>query len=495
MSTFPMSMSFRHRTLLSIALLLSVVLVCGEAIAHAQQVPQQITYQGTLADADGAPVNDPVDLTFRFYNGPGDGAAQLPQGSPWVNEFTAVPVNSGRFAVLLGSGDRPRLPEALLDSDGPLWLEVTVATDGGAGEALPRTQLTSTAFALRAEQAQRVADGAAVRSLNGLTNAVTLNAGANVAISQEDGTLTISSTDTGIAGVSSDASLTGEGTEDAPLSLADGAVTPAKLADGTVVRRLTAEDSDGGAITTLTDDATVRAGAGIAMGQQGGAITISVGDEVLLSVVTDQTLEGDGTTSGPLSLARNAVTSANIAAGEVKSDDLGEGAVTENRINDGAVSAPKLGPELPDEDSGDRVLTYLNATNRMSWERPGLSRSSSRWKENVRPIDDALALVEQLRGVRYDWRESGAADVGVIAEEVADVLPELVSVDDGGRASGVHYGKLVSVLIEALKDQQDELEAAREKASSLEGRVERLERILLESDTENLSDAAAERNR
>jgi len=131
----------------------------------------------------------------------------------------------------------------------------------------------------------------------------------------------------------------------------------------------------------------------------------------------------------------------------------------------------------------------------MSWERPGLSRSSSRWKENVRPIDDALALVEQLRGVRYDWRESGAADVGVIAEEVADVLPELVSVDDGGRASGVHYGKLVSVLIEALKDQQDELEAAREKASSLEGRVERLERILLESDTENLSDAAAERNR
>jgi len=572
-----MSMSFRHRTLLSIALLLSVVLVCGEAIAHAQQVPQQITYQGTLADADGAPVNDPVDLTFRFYNGLGDGAAQLPQGSPWVNEFTAVPVNSGRFAVLLGSGDRPRLPEALLDSDGPLWLEVTVATDGGAGEALPRTQLTSTAFALRAEQAQRVADGAAVRSLNELTDAVTLSAGANVTIDQGSGTLTISSTDTGITSVTSNGTLTGEGTSDVPLGLADEAVTPAKLAegaavrglnvadsegtslgqladnvtvqegdnvtlsadaevgtltisaaapeggissvssdgtltgngtstaplsladkavapnklaDGAVVRSLAAEESSGATITTLTDAAVVRAGDRIVLGQQNGAITISVSDdvpssdEVLTSVSSDGTLTGDGTGSSPLSLNRNAVTSANIAPGEVKSDDIGSGAVVETKLLDGAVSAPKLSPEVPEDGDGDQVLAYSDASNELVWQDPGLFRSSIRWKDNVQTLDDPMALVERLRGVRYDWKESGQTDIGMIAEEVAEVFPELVNLDDEGQPRGVQYAKLTAVLIEALKTQQKELEAARREAGSLEKRVARLERILLQSGRE-----------
>ena len=43
----------------------------------------------------------------------------------------------------------------------------------------------------------------------------------------------------------------------------------------------------------------------------------------------------------------------------------------------------------------------------MAWEGPGLLPSSIRWKENVRTLDDPLALVEQLRGVRYDWKENG----------------------------------------------------------------------------------------
>ena len=206
-----------------IGLLMGAALSWAAPMAQAQQVPQEIAYQGTLADAEGNPVTGMVDLTFRIYDGPDDGAVQLPQDAPWENTFTGIPVSSGRFGVLLGGEGQPALPDAVLDEGGSLWLEVTVAVDGGAEEALPRTRLTSTAFARRAEQAQRVANGAAVRSLNGLTDAVALGAGENVTIDQDGSTLTISSTDPGIANVTSDGTLTGEGTSSDPLGLADGA--------------------------------------------------------------------------------------------------------------------------------------------------------------------------------------------------------------------------------------------------------------------------------
>jgi hypothetical protein len=433
--------------------------------------------------------------------------------------------------------------------------------------------MTSTAFALRAEQAQRVADGAAVRQLNGLTEAITLEAGANVTINGEGQTLTISSIDTGITSVSSDETLVGEGTStallgladnavtpakladsavvrnldvqnasgelvaqladsitvregsnvtlqadpdsgtltistagpdggissvsadgtlagdgtaDDPLGLADEAVTPAKLADGAVVRSLTAQDDQGFTIATLRDAVALRAGDRVVLGQQGGAITVSVSEEVpsvgevLASVSSDGTLTGDGTGASPLSLANNAVTSANISPGEVKSDDIGPGAVVEAKILDGAVTAPKLSPDVPSDSDGDQVLTYSDASDELVWQDPGILSSSVRWKRDVQTLKNPLALVERLRGVRYSWKESGEADIGVIAEETATVLPELVALDSKGRPRGVKYAKLTAVLIEALKKQQEELETARQKAKSLEERVARLERIVLQ---------------
>jgi len=66
-----------------------------------------------------------------------------------------------------------------------------------------------------------------------------------------------------------------------------------------------------------------------------------------------------------------------------------------------------------------------------------------------------------LRGVSYDWIENGNSEVGVIAQEVEEVIPDVVSTNDQGIKS-VKYGNLVGVLIEAIKEQQaqiDELKA------------------------------------
>jgi hypothetical protein len=81
--------------------------------------------------------------------------------------------------------------------------------------------------------------------------------------------------------------------------------------------------------------------------------------------------------------------------------------------------------------------------------------SSRRWKTNIETLHDALVKVEQLRGVSYDLKASGKHEVGVIAEEVGQVVPEVVSWNkDGKQAEGVDYGRLAALLIEATKEQQ-----------------------------------------
>jgi hypothetical protein len=67
-----------------------------------------------------------------------------------------------------------------------------------------------------------------------------------------------------------------------------------------------------------------------------------------------------------------------------------------------------------------------------------------------------MALVRQLRGVSFDWREDGpygqeGADLGVIAQEVEQVFPELVKTDDRGYKQ-VNYIGLIAPLIEAVKE-------------------------------------------
>ena len=86
--------------------------------------------------------------------------------------------------------------------------------------------------------------------------------------------------------------------------------------------------------------------------------------------------------------------------------------------------------------------------------------SDERLKENIKPIESSVDKVKQLRGVTYDWKETGEASVGVIAQEVEAVFPELVVENEEYKS--VDYGKLTSVLIEAIKEQQaqiDELKA------------------------------------
>lgn len=81
------------------------------------------------------------------------------------------------------------------------------------------------------------------------------------------------------------------------------------------------------------------------------------------------------------------------------------------------------------------------------------STSSIQYKTNVKPLENALDIVNKLEGVRFDWKDTGRSDIGLIAENVNEVLPEFVMKNkDTGKPQGIDYGKITAVLIEAVKE-------------------------------------------
>ena len=86
--------------------------------------------------------------------------------------------------------------------------------------------------------------------------------------------------------------------------------------------------------------------------------------------------------------------------------------------------------------------------------------SDRRAKENIVTVDNALDKVSELRGVYYNKKDSDddKRQVGVIAQEVKEVLPEVVTYDKENDKYGVDYGKINGLLIEALKDLKAEVE-------------------------------------
>jgi 2-keto-4-pentenoate hydratase/2-oxohepta-3-ene-1,7-dioic acid hydratase in catechol pathway len=84
-----------------------------------------------------------------------------------------------------------------------------------------------------------------------------------------------------------------------------------------------------------------------------------------------------------------------------------------------------------------------------------IASSDVRTKNNIITIDSALDKVMRMRGVFFERNvEPGEKRVGVIAQEVEKILPEVVYTDENGLKS-VSYGSIIGLLIEAIKEQQE----------------------------------------
>jgi hypothetical protein len=87
------------------------------------------------------------------------------------------------------------------------------------------------------------------------------------------------------------------------------------------------------------------------------------------------------------------------------------------------------------------------------------TRSSRRFKTNIRPLQGALEKFVQLQGVSYERKADGKHEIGVVAEDVDQVVPEVVSRDPRSQeVQGLDYSRLAALLIEAVKTQQAEIQ-------------------------------------
>jgi len=107
--------------------------------------------------------------------------------------------------------------------------------------------------------------------------------------------------------------------------------------------------------------------------------------------------------------------------------------------------------------------------------------SSRKLKTNITPITNALDKISQLNGVYFDWIADGKHSIGMIAEDVQLVIPEVVH-EDAATSTALAYDRLVALAIEGIKElkaeKNAEIEELRAVNAALETRLENLEEIL-----------------
>ena len=100
--------------------------------------------------------------------------------------------------------------------------------------------------------------------------------------------------------------------------------------------------------------------------------------------------------------------------------------------------------------------------------------SQREMKTNIEPIENILPAVLQLQGVSFDWKKDAIGPgekhahrnphhYGFIAEDVEEILPNLVSHDREGNPEGIQYSKMTAVLLEAIKEQQIQIDELKSK--------------------------------
>lgn len=104
--------------------------------------------------------------------------------------------------------------------------------------------------------------------------------------------------------------------------------------------------------------------------------------------------------------------------------------------------------------------------------------SSQRYKTNVQPLRNGLSVVNRLRPVTFDWKSNGAPDLGFIAEEVAEVEPLLAFRNANGQIEGVNYNQVSAVLVNAVREQQSQIEQQQKQIKQQQAELAQLKQLV-----------------
>ncbi len=115
----------------------------------------------------------------------------------------------------------------------------------------------------------------------------------------------------------------------------------------------------------------------------------------------------------------------------------------------------------------------LNANNEIS-----TCSSSMRYKTDVRNFSPGLNLIKKLRPVSFNWKEGGMFDLGLVAEEVNQAEPLLTVTTKDGRVEGVKYDRIGVVLVNAVQEQQEQIEKQAKANEALKTQVEKQRQLI-----------------
>ena len=95
--------------------------------------------------------------------------------------------------------------------------------------------------------------------------------------------------------------------------------------------------------------------------------------------------------------------------------------------------------------------------------------SDYRLKENVQTLENGLERLNNLKPVKFNWKEDGTSSEGFIAHETQEVFPDAVSGEkDGEKMQGMDYGRITPLLVKAIQEQQEQIEQLKNQIDTLQ---------------------------
>jgi hypothetical protein len=188
-----------------------------------------------------------------------------------------------------------------------------------------------------------------------------------------------------------------------------------------------------------------------------GSLTVSGGLNVV-GVVTASAFIGDG--SGLINVGIGSTGSINTTGIITASAFVGDGSAltgTGSTVGIDTTTNDTFYPLFTQTTSGtvtstsvaDSKLTFNPSLGKLTATIVN-STSDENLKKDINTIENALEKVKQLRGVEFTWKENDEKSIGLVAQELQKVFPELVSEDSNGLS--INYNGLIGVLIEAIKE-------------------------------------------
>lgn len=130
----------------------------------------------------------------------------------------------------------------------------------------------------------------------------------------------------------------------------------------------------------------------------------------------------------------------------------------------------------PKQDNACVAMDFASPNGNLwgSWKLNGLpirTTSDGRLKINITPLQNSLDKILQLQGVEYDRTDYETHEIGMVAQEVEKVIPDLVKEDSEGTKI-LEYQNLTAVLVEAIKEQQEQIDSLKQTVQELSTKLE-----------------------